>query len=219
MLRTRFAIAGVILALLVGVRLATHSSALAQVTAVAATPATPTSDWDITGQIQEMNGQFWDIQGFVVKVTASTSVVGVVPSVGEYASATGTVAPDGTWLASAIQVGDTLASIPTATTTPTNTAVPTATPTATSTSTAQPTATPSAVPPTPTSTARDSDADDDATATPRPPARVEADPKPKVGPDDQDDHKDKAPPPTPPRPKHPGKNDKPSDDGKRGHDD
>src|SRR5258708_13947847 len=54
------------------------------------------SDWNISGDIQQMNGQFWMVQGFLVKVTDATHASGDVPSIGVSASATGIVLGAGT---------------------------------------------------------------------------------------------------------------------------
>jgi hypothetical protein len=80
------------------------------VLAVTATPrlsatGTPGGDWDVAGMIEQMNGEFWDVQGFVFRVTAATKVQGDVPSVGTYATASGVVLADGTWQATVVTVG------------------------------------------------------------------------------------------------------------------
>lgn len=127
--------------------LATHSAAqIAPETTSASTPAATPGDWSIAGTIEQMNGEFWDVQGFVFRVTDATGVTGDVPAVGGDASATGTVLPDGTWQATAITVGQSASSSPTPTASPTDTAtsIPTAVPTDVSTATAVP-PTPSAL--------------------------------------------------------------------------
>lgn len=107
---------------------------------LATATSTPVGQWNVAGQIEQMNGEYWNVQGFVFRVTASTSVQGDVPSVGVYASATGTVLPDGSWLATAVVVGHGAPS----TTTPTET--PTSTPTVSPTPTVAPSHTPLPMP-------------------------------------------------------------------------
>lgn len=63
------------------------------------------NDWHVSGTIQAMNGEFWTIDGQVIRVTSSTRVSGDVPVVGSYANATGTVLSDGTWQASELRIG------------------------------------------------------------------------------------------------------------------
>ena len=120
--------------------------------AVASIEPAAASDWNISGQIQQMNGQFWMIQGFSVRVTDATRVTGALPTVGTFARAQGTVGSDGTWQATSIQVGDAAEMSPTATVTPSSLsdASATATPEATDTPTA--TIVPSTQAPTATST-------------------------------------------------------------------
>ena len=96
-----------------------------------------TSPWDISGTIQQMNGEFWEIQGFAIRVTSSTEVTGDVPSNGVFVRAQGTVDSDGIWQAGRVWVGS--ATTPVATS-PTDTTLP-ATPTASATATPSPTAT------------------------------------------------------------------------------
>jgi len=125
-----------------------------------------TAPWDISGTIRQMNGDFWEIQGYAIRVTGSTQVTGDVPSNGVFIRAQGTVDSDGTWQATRIWVG--VATTPTASTTqesasplapptPTVTATARSTPSPTSTATPKPSATattrpstPSPVPPTAT---------------------------------------------------------------------
>src|SRR5579884_2938014 len=63
------------------------------------TRALATRDWHVSGTIQAMNGEFWTIQGQVIRVTSSTRVRGEIPVVGSVADATGEILPDGTWQA------------------------------------------------------------------------------------------------------------------------
>lgn len=109
--------------------------------------ATPTVEanraWNIAGTIQAMNGEFWNVQGFAVRVDSTTRIIGDLPSIGSYVEAKGTVQSDGTWLATELHVGHANA-VPaeTATGTPVpEHSLPTAIQTATVTSTATPTAT------------------------------------------------------------------------------
>lgn len=142
-------------------------------TPAAATMSQMDKNWNLSGTIQEMNGEFWDIQGFVVQVTTSTHISGVVPSVGSYVHATGVVQPDGTWLATVIHIGnqpessEDISPTATVTGTVTVTATSTATTTPVATETEEPTeaatATGTATPP-PSSTVTPS-----ASATPIPP--------------------------------------------------
>lgn len=115
-------------------------TAAAVATPLAALPtSTPdsTSPWDISGTIQQMNGEFWEIQGFAIRVSNATEVTGDVPSNGVFVRAQGTVDSDGIWQAGRIWVGS--ATTPVATN-PTDTTLPT-TPTASATATPSPTAT------------------------------------------------------------------------------
>ncbi|HLH73479.1 MAG TPA: DUF5666 domain-containing protein [Chloroflexota bacterium] len=89
-----------------------------------------TKTWHVAGTIQVMNGEFWDVQGFVIQVTDMTKITGDLPSIGTFVDATGTVQADGTWLATSVVVGK---SAPTATVTATTTATPLETATATPT--------------------------------------------------------------------------------------
>jgi Domain of unknown function (DUF5666) len=154
MLKIRLLALLVAAALIVGVRSVSASPSLISTGAPAPdsqpSPTATSSAWNIAGTIQQMNGEFWTLQGFVFRVTAATRIDGDVPSIGTFAAAQGTVGADGTWLATVIKVGS--AATPTTTPPPTATALPTATPP------------PSPLPsPSPTST---------ATAVPRPPAVV-----------------------------------------------
>jgi hypothetical protein len=106
---------------------------------LAASPhAASTSDWSIGGTLQQINGEFWTVQGFVFRVTSSTQIDGDLPSIGTDVQAEGTVEADGTWLATHIQIQPAT----TATPVPTDTATPTPLTTATS----PPTVPPSPVP-------------------------------------------------------------------------
>ena len=122
-------------------------TAAAVATPLATLPAsTPdsTSPWDISGTIQQMNGEFWEIQGFAIRVTSTTEVTGDVPSNGVFVRAQGTVDSDGIWQAGRVWVGS--ATTPVATN-PTDTTLPaaamasaTATPTPSASATVSPTA-------------------------------------------------------------------------------
>ena len=175
--KTKLAIWGSLLAiaLLVGVTTAMASPGPALFTeseptstSAPTTTPVPNEPWQLDGTIQAMNGQFWTVQGFVIRVTDATRIDSSVPLViGTQIHAVGTIASDATWLATHIWTDrDATTSTPTATTTPMNT--PTATPidTTTSTSTATATATPTAIPtstPTVTPQATDVDMDDERT--------------------------------------------------------
>jgi hypothetical protein len=63
--------------------------------------------WHVTGVIQSMNGEFWNIQGSAVRVTTTTHIVGDLPVVGSYVEAQGIVKPDGTRLVTELRVGRT----------------------------------------------------------------------------------------------------------------
>jgi hypothetical protein len=120
--------------------------------------ATPGDGWNVAGTIEQMNGEFWNVQGFVFRVTAATKVRGDVPSVGTYASATGIVLPDGSWQATAVTVGQAPAT-PAGSATPsvTDTPIaptPTSTPVPTTLPPASPTVTVPSSPPTPAPVAR-----------------------------------------------------------------
>lgn len=100
------------------------------------------SPWDISGRIQQMNGEFWEIQGFAIRVSNATEVTGDVPSNGVFVRAQGTVDSEGIWQAGRVWVGS--ATTPVATN-PTETTVPTG-PTAAATLTPTPSPTVSATP-------------------------------------------------------------------------
>ncbi len=152
-----------IVVLIGGARLANVGPAAARDPASLSSVVDPAPDWDIAGTIQQINGEFWTIEGFVVRVTVETQVVGDVPTIGTFARAQGIVVADGTWLATSIQVGSA--------TTPTPGPVPTATPIP-GPHAETPTATPSPAPTPPTATpipvtmraADDGDRDDDRDA-------------------------------------------------------
>jgi hypothetical protein len=103
---------------------------------LAASPhAASTSDWSIGGTLQQINGEFWTVQGFVFRVTSSTQIDGDLPSIGTEVQAEGTVEADGTWLATHIQIQPLTTSTPA----PTEAAAPTPLATATPLPTAPPT--------------------------------------------------------------------------------
>jgi len=176
------------------------------------------SDWNIKGQIKEMNGTFWLIDGFSIQVNDDTRISGVVPIVGTFAAADGVVESDGTWLATRIRVSDrddftptpvgsqtatatptsTSSSTPTATATEVGTVPDTATPTSTSTSTA------TAVPPTPTFTPT-SVVTATATEVRDPDDRDGDNNNDKDDRDDDNDHGNKSGPPPHPNPDNNGK--------------
>lgn len=120
--------------------------------AVTPTTTTQTADrtWNVTGKIRQMNGSFWNVEGFVFQVTGTTAVQGDVPTVGSSVTARGIVRPDGTWEATDVTVGvvptGTATSVPTATQTTAATTTPTTVPTAT---TAPPASTATTQPPPP----------------------------------------------------------------------
>lgn len=123
-----------------------HSSVvLATATATPTATAHPNQGWNIAGTIQAMNGEFWNVQGFAIRVTSDTRITGDLPTIGDYVQASGVVQSDGTWLATDLHVGH---DSPTATPTsqPTSTSTNTATLTATATATPSPSATPTATP-------------------------------------------------------------------------
>jgi len=153
------AIAAKVLTATTGITSAADAPGLASAAALFGTPTASPAPWNIAGTIQQMNGQFWEIQGFAVRVTPSTRVTGDVPSVGVYARAVGTVDSAGTWTATQVWVGQ-AATEPTSTPVPTEQTFPaTATPTdpAVPTVASSPTDTPSpaaTVTPLPTATIR-----------------------------------------------------------------
>jgi hypothetical protein len=114
-----------------GARAALAAPAASPQSAESQSSSAASSDWSISGTLQAINGQNWDVQGFAIRVDSATTVTGGVPIVGSFVSATGRVLPGGTWLATTVQIG--VSSSPTATSTPTATAtpVPTSTPTPT----------------------------------------------------------------------------------------
>ncbi|HLZ07664.1 MAG TPA: DUF5666 domain-containing protein, partial [Chloroflexota bacterium] len=138
----RFTIIAVVsvIALLVVARMANIGSASRTEAAVASLDSATSNDWSISGRIQEMNGNFWLVQGFSIRVNDNTQISGVIPTVGTFAMAEGIVQPDSTWLATQIQVTDHEELTPTPTATGAvaapNTPTPTSTATATATSTA-----------------------------------------------------------------------------------
>jgi hypothetical protein len=170
------------------------------------------ADWEISGTLQSMNGQFWNVQGFAIRVVDTTTVSGGIPTIGENVSASGVVLPDGTWVAKRVTVGPTATASATGTPTPTTTplATVTSTPVMTSTATATNTGVPTA-----TSTVA-------ASRTPKargtPSADVDRDDR-----DDPDDRRDQPPPkvhddrhPVPKPKAHPGHGHRPGsiqDDG------
>ena len=140
---TFFAILGLGL-LVIGSQAVFASSESTHAPIVAATATVhPDQDWNIAGTIQAMNGEFWNVQGFAIRVTSDTRIIGDLPTIGEYVQASGVVQSDGTWLATDLHIGhDSPTATPTSqpsntsTATPTNTATVTATPSATATPTA-----------------------------------------------------------------------------------
>lgn len=159
------------------------SSPTAESSAARAIPYVTTTDrepWEIVGSIQQMNGEFWTVEGFVFRVTSATRAEGEVPSIGTIVRAKGIVQPDGTWLATEILIGN-AATTPDAPM-PTPTQPPTATAEPTSTATPNPTDTPIPLP--------------TRTATPKPinaapPTPI---PAPKVDPKESERQGAKAPP-------------------------
>lgn len=122
----------------------THASDVASTaTATPTATAHPDQDWNIAGTIKAMNGEFWNVQGFAIRVTSDTRVTGDLPTIGGYVQASGVVQSDGTWLATDLQVGH---DSPTATPTSQPTSTSTATLTATATAPPNPSATPTATP-------------------------------------------------------------------------
>ncbi len=128
--------------LIVGSQAVFASSSNASLATTAAAPTTsPDRNWSISGTIQAMNGEFWNIQGFAIRVTSVTHISGDLPTIGSFVRAQGTVQPDGTWLATDVHIGsDSLSATPTSV--PTSTSTPTPTPTAQPTATATPTEVP-----------------------------------------------------------------------------
>ncbi len=104
--------------------------------------------WSLDGAIQAMNGQFWTVQGFVIRVTVDTRIDSATPlAIGDQIHASGIVQSDGTWLATHIWTGRVeQPSSPTSSPTATPTPLGTSTPTATSTASATPTTTPTVSP-------------------------------------------------------------------------
>jgi len=152
MIRTRTLIGPLVVAaglIVFGIHQAAASPAPSPSAAATMTPVVQIDDaaktWHIAGTIQMMNGEFWDVQGFVVQVTNATSITGDLPSIGTYVDARGTVQPNGTWLATSLIVGKTVAATssptPSATPTPEDTSTPVPTAPATATATAPPSAT------------------------------------------------------------------------------
>lgn len=153
-------------------------------TSTATPTATARADapWTIEGTIQAMNGQFWTVQGFVIRVTADTQIDSSSPlAIGDRIHASGIVQPDGTWLATHVWTDNGRQPTPPASTqtptpasTGTATVTQTSTPTVTSTITATPTVT---ITVTPTATRTDtngiraSDDEDDEDLEIAPPGR------------------------------------------------
>ncbi|HVC32254.1 MAG TPA: DUF5666 domain-containing protein [Chloroflexota bacterium] len=104
---------------------ASADSAPTRALAITPTAATQGQDWNIDGTIQAMNGEFWNIQGFAVRVDSTTPISGDLPAIGSYVQASGTVQADGTWLVKDLRVGHGSAA---PTSTATSTAMPTDTP-------------------------------------------------------------------------------------------
>jgi hypothetical protein len=153
--RKRLYVAIAVVCLVLGARGALAAPAPLTESAMELFSSAPQADWNISGTLQAMNGQFWNVQGFSFRVDASTVVTGGVPTIGSHVSAEGIVLPDGTWLARRVRVGDEGTATNTPTSTSTGTASPTNTPTTASTATAtnSPTATPTNAPTnTPTAT-------------------------------------------------------------------
>ena len=203
----RFAIiAAISVIALVGVLKIVHFGTASRTeAAVAPLDSAPSSDWNISGRIQEMNGNFWVIQGFSIRVNDDTRVSGIIPTVGAFAAAEGIVQPDATWLATRIRVSDqeiTSTPVNSPTATPTehgtvpNTATPTATATATGTipNTPTPTMTPTPTATEPTRTATPTRV---ATATEVSESEDENDDDDRDDTGDKDDKSAKPPHPTP----------------------
>jgi len=127
----------IVIAMLVFANLAPIGRASHTEAAFASVNDGPSSDWSISGQIQEMNGNFWVIQGFSIRVNDDTRVSGVIPTIGAFAAAEGIVQTDATWLATRIRVSDRDDFTPT----PVDSATATATSSETVTSTPTPTTT------------------------------------------------------------------------------
>lgn len=110
-MRARLLAAAAIIALAIGINaieaMLEPPSATKTSAALAASDEAIDTDapWEILGQIQQMNGQFWTVEGFVFRVTSATKAEGDVPSIGTKVRATGIVQPDGTWLATEIRIG------------------------------------------------------------------------------------------------------------------
>lgn len=115
-------IVGLLLAVQAALAASDARSAAGQVLTVTPT-ADPGDGWHIAGTVQAMNGQFWSVQGFVIRVDPTTRIRGDLPTIGSYVEATGTVSSDGTWIATEIRVGH--AQLPATTT---STVMPTSTP-------------------------------------------------------------------------------------------
>lgn len=114
----------------------TESTGTTATIATATATVPPDRSWNIAGTIQAMNGEFWNVQGFAIRVTADTRITGDLPTIGSYVRAAGVVQADGTWLTTDLQVGrDSATATPTSAPTDTSTATPTAsaTPSATAT--------------------------------------------------------------------------------------
>jgi len=157
MFRTRTLIGPLLVAaglIVVGIHRVSASPAPTPTVPMTMTPVVQIDDaaktWHVAGTIQMMNGQFWDVQGFVIQVTDTTKIDGDLPSIGTNVDAKGVVESDGTWLATSIVVGQTVpatpSTTPSTTATPQNTSTPFPTATATATATAPATATDTPLP-------------------------------------------------------------------------
>jgi hypothetical protein len=156
--RRTIAVLGVVAgaALVIGAATAAASPDRVPTPTAAAPTSTPTalsdSQWHIGGVIQAINGQFWTVAGFVVRVNSQTRIESSEPlSTGVAIQVWGIVEPDGTWQATLIRLDSP------DTPTPTSTPTPSATPTPTNTATATPTVT---VTPRPTDTPGEREDDD-----------------------------------------------------------
>src|SRR5258708_1643167 len=72
----------VLVALALGARGALAAPAPTGDSTTSAQSGLPRSDWEISGTIEAMNGQFWNIQGFSIRVNDTTAVTGGIPTVG-----------------------------------------------------------------------------------------------------------------------------------------
>lgn len=172
------------------------------------TSTTQTNDraWNVAGKIRQMNGSFWNVEGFVFQVTDTTAVQGDIPTVGSSVTARGIVRPDGTWEATDVTVGV----IPTKTATSVPTATATTSPTATSTTV--PTVTPAPpLPPTATTRPPTTSARPAASTAPVNQSSVQKSDREDAGSSPENDGGDsEGRPPQRPHPNHPDHPDHPS---------